>query len=392
MSKFMDKKLYILFLATWYPNRNNSSYGIFIHRHAQAVQLYANVSVLSIIEDNKIKSGQIESIEGELDGIPHIIIYYRKANKLTGWINYIRALRKAYRLIEKNDKRPDLIHQHVLTRFGLLALWLRRKYQIPYLVSEHWSRYLKEDTLSAYNNPIRKWLTRKVAGRASAITTVSRNLAEAMQNHGIKNKTWQIIPNVVDTEIFYRVVQKKHEKFSLLHVSNLDNRIKNISGILKAVSILKEKRQDFELTLIGGHSDLAQYKAQCAQLDIVPDVHFTGQQTAFEVAKAMQEADIFLLFSRWENQPCVLLEAMACGCPLIASHVGGIPELINNSNGKTIESEDTEALAKAIDCMLDELDAYNRKEIANQIAGTYKLKKIGQIFSELYANILNIKT
>jgi len=385
----MNSKLNILFLATWYPNRIDSTYGIFIHRHAQAVQLYANVRVLSIIEDNKIESGQLEISEGKWDGVSHIIIYYRKPDKLTGLINYSKALRKAYRLIEKKYGLPDLIHQHVLTRFGLLALWFKGKHQIPYIVSEHWSRYLKEDTLSAYNNPIRKWLTRKVAGAASAITSVNRNLAQAMQNQGIKNKRWQVIPNVIDTNIFYHIPLKRHKKFRLLHVSNLDNRIKNISGLLHAVALLKKKRKDFELILIGGHPEMHEYQAECVELDIVAYVHFLGHQTAHQVAKAMQEADIFLLFSRWENQPCVLLEAMACGCPLIASHVGGIPELINKSNGKTIESENIEALAKAIHCMLDELDSYNRKEIANQTAGKYNMEKIGQHFLELYADILN---
>ena len=385
----MTDKTNILFLATWYPNRANQSHGIFIHRHAIAISRFARVFVLAVIPEESGMNKAIEITRGEKDGISNVIVYYRKKNKFFGWLRYIQSLCMGYKAIEKAYGRPDIVHQHVLTRFGLLALWLKRKYQIPYLVSEHWSRYLDEDTLSNYSKLLRKWLTRKVVAKASALTSVSDNLAVAMKKKGLQNQYWHLVPNVVNTSLFHLAKQKKYDRFQLLHVSNLDDRIKNISGILNALAILKKTRKDFELIVIGGKPDQHNYIEQVKRLGLTSIVHLKGFQAPEIVAQSMQNSDLFILFSHWETQGCVLLEAMACGCPIIASRVGGIPEIINDANGRVVADNDVEALASQIDKMLNNLDLYNREEIAENISRNFSMEIIGKKFMNIYSDILN---
>jgi glycosyltransferase involved in cell wall biosynthesis len=77
-------------------------------------------------------------------------------------------------------------------------------------------------------------------------------------------------------------------------------------------------------------------------------IEFTGEIAYEEVAKAMQQADCLLLFSHIENSPCVIGEALCCGLPVIASRVGGIPELIDEQNGILVPAADETALLNAM--------------------------------------------
>jgi hypothetical protein len=88
----------------------------------------------------------------------------------------------------KKRNKIDLIHVHVLTRLGLLALLLKRSSGIPFLITEHWSRYLSY--VGTYKGIFRKYLTRKVVKNASAVTTPTVNLQNAMQAHGLKNSNY----------------------------------------------------------------------------------------------------------------------------------------------------------------------------------------------------------
>jgi len=80
---------------------------------------------------------------------------------------------------------------------------------------------------------------------------------------------------------------------------------------------------------------------------------------------------------------------MACGCPIIASRVGGIPEIINDANGRVVADNDVEALASQIDKMLNNLDLYNREEIAENISRNFSMEIIGKKFMNIYSDILN---
>ena len=98
----------------------------------------------------------------------------------------------------------------------------------------------------------------------------------------------------------------------------------------------------------------------------------------------MKDSDFLVMFSRYENLPCVILEALCCGLPVISTDVGGISEIINNSNGILIESEDKTALSNALEYMLDHLTQYDRKHIADNATKKYNYKSVGQAINKIY--------
>ena len=134
-----------------------------------------------------------------------------------------------------------------MTRTSFPALRLKRKYKIPFIITEHWTRYLPE--VNAFKGFFNKKITQYVVKQAAAVTTVSLHLKEAMQSHGLYNANYQIVPNVVDTVLFQPEIIEKKKK-SILHVSTLQNRHKNFSGILRVVNKLSQKRDDFVLNVV----------------------------------------------------------------------------------------------------------------------------------------------
>lgn len=112
---------------------------------------------------------------------------------------------------------------------------MKKLHHIPYLITEHWSRYLPGND---FNGVIRKFVTRKVVKEAAMITTVTKNLGNAMKNHKLLNDNYKILPNVVDTNMF---VPSKHDNktVKIIHISCFENKSKNISGLLDALKSLK---------------------------------------------------------------------------------------------------------------------------------------------------------
>jgi glycosyltransferase involved in cell wall biosynthesis len=90
------------------------------------------------------------------------------------------------------------------------------------------------------------------------------------------------------------------------------------------------------------------------------------------------------MFSRFENLPCVLLEALCCGLPVISTNVGGIAEAVNDENGILIESENIPALANAMQKMIDEYHRYNHEKIAAEASAKYNYTKVGEQIAAFY--------
>ena len=105
----------------------------------------------------------------------------------------------------------------------------------------------------------------------------------------------------------------------------------------------------------------------------------------------MQRSSALLLFSRFENLPCVILEALCCGLPVISSHVGGVAEIIDESNGIFVESENIEQLTNAMQLIIDNYKNYDRVCIAKKAMQLFNYEAIGNQYCTVYTNILSHK-
>lgn len=352
----------VLYLSAWYPTERDAMAGLFVQKHAESViQQGADVRVL-----------------------------YTEA-KGTRW--YIEMWRK-WRELKREWGLPDVVQMNVLDKNGLLAWWLKKRYNIPYIIVEHWSGYLPANF--SFRGGLHGTILKAIARQAACILPVSQMLENAMKACGIKNNNWQRIHNVVD-DFFYHplhstsIPEKREGKVRLLHVSCFDEKAKNIQGMLRAVRKVADERQDFELIVVGTGVDYKMDHAYAESLQF-PDgiLHFTGEQTPKQVAEWMHKSDVFVMFSRYENAPVVLSECLATGLPIISSNAGGIPEMITESCGILIQSENEIALADALIKMLQNPTNYSAENIRKQ-GLKYAYQAVGKKLVETYESALQQK-
>jgi glycosyltransferase involved in cell wall biosynthesis len=117
-------------------------------------------------------------------------------------------------------------------------------------------------------------------------------------------------------------------------------------------------------------------------------VHFLGNMSEQKVADQLSKADFLILFSNYENQPCVILEAFSCGKPVIVTSVGGIPEIVTKERGVLVPKQDENGLQSAILEMLENHSTYSATEIREYAIEHFSHERIGESFAEFYATLL----
>lgn len=380
----------VLFISAWYPNRYDEMAGLFVRKHAQAVSQFCEVEVLYIHPSTDISRFEIST--NKIANVKETTVYFpAKSNnivqKLIKQLNYISAYYKGWRHVKKNNFTPDIIHANILTRTGLMAFLIRLITGIPYVLTEHWSRYLP--LRNSYHGFIRKKTTKMVAAKAEAIFPVSENLKNAMILHDIKNQSYKVINNTVDNFFFKQAVKTDQRIAQILHVSCFDEQAKNLKGMLKALKKVSESREDFKLTLVGTGIDFKSIHNYAQSLNFPEGmIEFTGEKMPAQVAEYMQQSDFFVLFSNYENSPVVISESLACGKPVISSNVGGISEHINSSNGILIAPRDEEALAESISYMLDHYVDYKTDEIQSAAKSKFSMEAVGKEIYDQYLKAL----
>lgn len=366
---------HIVFLARWYPHRYDPMFGLFVQRHAEAAALYNDVSVIYVHADENVKE-KYEIERSTSNNVNTIKIYYRKPkSKIISLIRFFNANKLAL----KQLKKPDLIHVHILTRCGVIALWRKIVHGTPYIITEHWSRYLPGNDFSGF---LRKTMTKIIAKNATAVTTVTENLAKAMQNHGLKNKNYVVLPNVVDINLF-KPIEKKNSKAKIIHVSCFEDKSKNISGLIDALAILESRDVEYQCIFIGEGIDFDAMKEYAATKLNPLDIRFTGLLQGQALADEMASGDFLVLSSNYENMPVVILEALACGLPVVSTDVGGIKEMVDGNCGILVPAKDSEKLADAMQTIITNLN-YDTNTLRNKVLSKYSYEAVGNFLDGIY--------
>lgn len=371
----------ILFIAGWYPRKENPVGGIFVREHAKAVSLYNDVVVLFARQVDSFRNNHCEQSDKIEHGIRTIRKRYRKPLPKTQTLVYVYHILRMFRKFLKEEWKPDIIHAHIC-RAGIPAVIIGKLFRIPVVITEHSSAFPRR--------LLSKKVIKKVKfsmDRAHMILPVSNALRKGIESYGIKNR-FQIIPNVVDTNLFHPDGQiKKDINVKRILLVALLTPIKGVPYLLWALHILKKKRNDFFLDIVGDGPNREEYERLSVELGIDDKVCFHGIKSKQEVAEFMRKGHFFVLPSLGETFGVVLIEAMASGLPIIATQVGGIPEIVNEKLGILVPSKDPEALAEAIENMLDHFHEYPVDRLAEHAQQTYSYEAIGRMLNKVYIQI-----
>ena len=347
---------------------------MFVLEHARAAARHADVAVLHL--DRRHDARRI-SVSREPDAeLPTWRARYPYRPTALSVAAHVAAGLAGYRAVRRSGFDPDLVHAHFFLAALPAALIPR-----PMVETEHWTAFLPEDptTLGA---PL-TLAARVVLRRARTVMPVSESLEAAMRAAGIRAR-FRVVPNAVDTSLFTPGPGGGGGR--LVTVGLLQHQ-KGIDVLLRAFARVREQRPDVVLDVVGDGPERAEYERLRSSLGLDEAVVFHGFEPKPEIAARLAVSDLFVLASRFDNNPCVLVEAQAAGLPIVATRVGGIPEIVEGF-GLLAEPEDPASLANRILEALAGLDRYDRAAIAARAAERYGVEQVARTLADVYAAAL----
>lgn len=378
MTSAPERPRRILHIASWHPSRVHGTLGNFVERHVQAISsrhggeiwFAAAVPAGQIVPANSVR---------ECGTYTERIFYFRSRKP------HVRHVTNALLRAARSAEAFDLIHLHVAYPAGRAARTLARRWNVPLVLTEHWTAY-HPDQRSAL--PWWRKLSMRSTGRAAhIICPVSDNLGHSMQSFGIKGR-YVPVPNVVDTELFHpAATTPSDEAFHVLHISSLHDDQKNISGMLRAVRRAMDRAANLRVSIIGDGNP-EPHRAYAIELGLDERVEIAGEISLAEVAERMRASNALMLFSRYENFPCVIPEAWASGIPVISTDVGGIREHLTPERGALIGSEDETTLADVLCQWAQQRKRFDTASLRHHADSTFSYAAVARAYSDVYARVL----
>lgn len=380
---------YVLVLPGWYPTWQDRFLGDFNQRHVSAAGLFTPQVVLYIVKD---QSGTLSNTETRYRQVTESIVeitvmYPAKVNKIHDTVysnlKYLQLLFYYATMIRQRWGKPQLLHSYIVMRGGLSGLLLSKRWKLPFILSENWTVYYPSDPSSLYNrNFFFRRIVKIVFKNAIRFLPVTHDLQRQVERF-VGHVPCTVVPNVVDVNLFsYQKVDANKIPFCFIHVSTMTYQ-KNPEGLLRSFKHFSQLHKDACLHLVGPFPpEVLRYAEEIGLGE--PVLHFTGPVSYPEVAQHLKASQSLVLFSRYENLPCVILEALCAGVPVISTAVGGVNEVINASNGVLVENENEAELFEAFKKLYNSYHLFDRMKISNQAKKLYSYEAIGRLINGVY--------
>lgn len=387
-------------ITSAYPEFSDDPHGIFVHRLMKEITRQGHeVHVLAPYANGKTKY-TLEGINVERFNY----FYPKRFQKLCGRSGMIDNVKEGY-LVKfqvltfiffnlvyslRKLKDMDIIHVQWPIPNGLGALFLKKIYRIPYINTIHGEEvYLSKryHTLFA--------LKRLVNNSTKTITNSSATRNSCLEN-GLEKRKIDIIPFGVDVNFYRPLEANKNENiFQVLSVGYLIER-KGFEYLIKAIQEVLKKHVNVRLTIVGSGPLEKMLKYLIKKLELKDNVKIMKNISDEELLHLYNFSDLFVLPSIVDSQGnteglgVVLLEAMACGLPVIGSDVGGIPDIIqDNETGLLVTQKESLELSGAILNLIENENL--RKKLAingyNRVRWKFSWEKIAEKYLKVYNSI-----
>jgi glycosyltransferase involved in cell wall biosynthesis len=278
-------------------------------------------------------------------------------------------------------READLIHAH-WTLSGLCALPASRRWQKPLVLTVQGS-----DMLQAAQGLLGSWTARLALRHCDQVTALSRALADRVLQFGIPTSKVTIIPNGVDTDYFHPPPSDAREN-QVVFIGSLIPR-KGVNYLIEAMPQVLRAVPNVQLVLVGDGPLRRELEEFARRRGLEGKVQFTGAQPPSGVRSFLQQAKVLVLPSVQEGQGVVLLEAMACGTPVVASSVDGIPDVVSSDSGRLVAPRAPGPLADAIVSLLSDPTLWARmsRTAREQAVSRFSWEKIAAKFIDLYQRL-----
>lgn len=252
----------------------------------------------------------------------------------------------------------DVVHAHFIYPEGVVAQGIAGRYGVPFVVTEHapWTGWLDGRSIRRQALP--------AARAAAALMPVSSSVLQTIRAYAGDSVRAEVIPVGVDSELFVPGTPAQRRPDQILFVGWI-NYNKGVDVLFDAMMRLRASKRAAQLLLAGGayYRDTRlqeeQLRAHAAKLGLGDRIRFLGRQPPAEVARLMAESAVVVLPSRAESFGAVLVEALACGTPVVATKCGGPEDIVTEDVGELVPVGDAAALAAALARVLDDPGRYD---------------------------------
>ena len=395
----------LLVLADIYPSKENPVSGVFVKEQVEQLKMHHDIRVM-VIGRRFVRvgsrafpkymfsnlMGRIEGRKNKEDGQEIIRIEY-PVFVITGRplhiFNGISAYLAVFSKLNEMGFRPDLIYAHKSFPAGYAGWKIKSKTNVPVVTME-------------FQGPFSSYFDEPYLGDrvVSTINNVDRTVyiefqLKEIMSCGVKRERLGVAHYGIDTDKFFLdregVKRRKGEtargRFKLLVVGRVEEK-KGIRYLLEAIQILKKEFPHIHLSIAGpvdkGGEEILD---SIRKMRLEDNIHYKGICPNSELPLLINAHDILVSASLFETFGITLLEAMACGKPVVATKSGGPAETVNDKVGVLVEKANPQALADGIRHVMENYEGYNQEGIREYVVKNFSheaaIKRLNGIFEEV---------
>lgn len=383
--------MHILIIPSWYLQFTGDVKGSFFREQAIALKkagysvgvIYPQIRSLKNLKTilKKPYGLTVENDEGVSTLRWYTANYFPKLKNYNRnhWVKVCLKLFEIY--VEKYGK-PDIIHVHSMINAGFAAQVIYKKYDIPYVITEHSSAFARNLISNDVINSLKP-----VVEQAKTCIAVSQNFSDYLKIK-FSSHDWHYIPNIVNDSFFVPSEIGSFEtknRIRIISICHL-NKNKNTELLIRAFAqLVKNELYNLELVIGGDGEERPNLELLVKTLELDDYVKFLGALTRNEVKNEIQKSSLFVISSSYETFGVVAIEALALGKPVVSTRCGGPESIIDDHVGILVEN-DYMSLAKGILQICKNLDNYNedvlKEYCLNNFSEKAVISKLAKIYNE----------
>lgn len=357
----MNKNKRCLVITNLYPNTAQVTRGMFVFQELQELKKYFDIKIISplpwvppLLRNNSNYRYHYASyflVKNELESYyPRYVITPKLMRFMYGYMMYWGVKKTVNRVVK--EWSPDFIIAYYAFPDGFLGFLFSRKFKIPLLV-----KVLGSDVNVFAQNILRRWMTRFTLRNANRVIAKSNALKEQTVSLGVSVEKISVITNGIDKTKFFpreinacrRMLNLPEEFFIFIYIGNMIA-AKGVDVLLDAYEEIPDAlKTKCILVMVGGGNKDEEILQRINEPDFNGLVIKSSPVSHADIPIWLGASDCLILPSFAEGYPNVLVEALACGKPVIASNVGGVPEIVQHGkNGLLVPANDRVALTNAM--------------------------------------------
>lgn len=297
---------------------------------------------------------------------------------------YAERSRTLFKMAAERWGKPDILHAHVSLPAGYVAALLGHKNSIPVIVQEHYT---------GFESDARFWwrkgcFVREMGRNIQGFYAVSPGYARRIERTGLLNVTG-VLPNPIDTYLFTPTqFQKENDVYQIVTAGNMNQR-KGADLLFQALHQLMPEL-NWQLTLFGDISQRDAYSRWLDDPQFSSRLSLPGKVLQEELRKTYSQSDLYVVSSRIETANVSMLQAMACGVPVVTTSCGAPETLIDESVGVAVKPNDPQAFAEGILEVARNAQRYDRKALRRFVVERYSKPVVANMVVNAYEKAIAI--